>query len=226
MKPTDTRDFDPSWAMAEHDLSWFFREAASACGLSSSMGPFLDILRSGSPLKGNSRKLRDAPDTIDGMVADFARYSKRIRAYSEARRIHHRLAAVGPSHSRTLELAYGCEHVLQRVSLSLACDCTSAQVGYSEALRVAHATALKAKEKGASQHQGQPQWHQQHKHSPKRPESFTVRSWVLWLAVASKSASGAAERAMLERIMSEANARLYKALRAYCSIGRVEACGT
>jgi len=193
---------DPSWAIAEQELRWFFRDAASACGLRSSMGSFVDILRAGVLPGENTRELRETPDTVEGLVAGLERDRKRFGVFARARRVHQLLDAIGVHHARTLELAYGCENTVQRVSLSLVADCSKAIS--------AHRTCVDAVRSQNAKNGGTPQ------RGPKQVNEPTVRDWVLWLMTAVKTGKAAQMRGMLDEILGEATQRLDIALVAYC----------
>jgi len=206
-----TTEFNPDWVIAEQELRWYFRDAPTACGISSSMGPFTDILRAGILPHGSSRELRDAPDTLDGMVQEYVRTQPKLMVFEKVRRIHHKLHQIGRHHARTLELAYGCDGAVKRVSLSLASECPSAHEGYLEAL---DAVCKMHKKKLASGG----------KATPKRKgggenDCTTMRTWLMWLVVTAEASQDAPERALLDEILAEATERLHSALHAYWTKG-------
>jgi hypothetical protein len=219
---------NPEWAISEQDLRWFFRDAAAACGARSTMGPLIDILRAGILPRGGSRELREAPDTLDGMIAEYEGEQKRLRAFGEARRIFQALEAIGERRARVLDLAYGCEHAVQNVSLSLACDCPSAIRGHHMAVLAARKLVTERRKLGRS-HAGKragaaqiltPKRSARERHKASLPLDFTVRQWLLWLLAAAESAEDAPERALLGKVLSEATDALHDALGAFHEASR------
>jgi hypothetical protein len=166
------------------------------------MGSFVDIVQSGILPGKYTRELREAPETIEGLVADMERHQTKLNVFGLARRIHQALVATGIHHARTLELAYGSMHTSTRVSLALAADCSKAILSHKRCVDVAR----KRKQRGT---------HTMDR-GPRQENEPTVRQWLLWLMTVAATGKSVSNRTLLEEILQEARKRLDGALAAYC----------
>lgn len=173
----------------ESDLRWYFVEARGDCGVRSTFGAQLELVRQGTLPGRNERCLQETPGDLEGFCASVDRDRRRTKAGIRANRVAGRLRRLPRRAQVVLELHFGADTHLGAggISLALACWTMSARKAYSAAKRERRARAQAL---------------------------GSIRLWLLWLTMQAHKDTGDAA-AVLDGILAEARAALNHAQRAY-----------
>ncbi len=198
---------DPARVLLMEELQWYFGEAPAHCGLRTSLGAQLRLLKDGV-VADHGYPTSDAA-MAEGLDRRLVEHGGRI---SQLRSVAAKLAFLPSNHAKVLEAAYATPTRVMATlwcSLELACSTPTARDVYARSIASAKrrtlAPDLRARQKG------------------RIASTLTIRMWMQWLALTAYGKRGAARAALLRQILQEAADALDDALDAYSMMSERQA---